>query len=214
MVAYGDKKHCLQWAGLALAMLVLSGCAGVTPQKSDEPAYQTRTVKEANGFTLAEDVRLSEEARADFEAAMKALEADDLENGIALLEKVTAAAPNATAPFVNLAIAYGKASKLERAEEALKQAIRLNPDHPVANNEFGILYRKTGRFQEARTAYEKVLEKYPEFLPVRKNLGVLCDLYLRDYECALENYQAYSTSTPDDKNMTIWIADVQRRLGK
>jgi tetratricopeptide (TPR) repeat protein len=92
--------------------------------------------------------------------------------------------------------------------------LSLEPDNPIANNEYGLLYRKTGRFNEARQLYESLLAKYPYYPLVHKNLGILCDIYLRDYQCALKEYEFYSGAEPDDKTAKIWIADVQRRLGK
>ena len=87
-------------------------------------------------------------------------------------------------------------------------------DNPVANNESALLYRKTGRFKEARQVYEQTLMKYPNFNIMHKNLGILCDLYLKDYECALKHYVFYSNAVQDDKTVKIWIADVQKRVGK
>jgi tetratricopeptide (TPR) repeat protein len=82
----------------------------------------------------------------------------------------------------------------------------------VANNELGLLYRKEGKFNAARTAYENAIQKHPDYLPARKNLGVLCDLYLHDFNCALEQFEGYLELQPDDKTVTIWVADVKRRL--
>ena len=48
--------------------------------------------------------------------------------------------------------------------------------------------------------------------PRKKNLGILCDLYLHDFDCALEQFSAYLEARPNDKKMVIWIADVKRRL--
>ena len=115
---------------------------------------------------------------------------------------------------INRAIAQAKLGNLKLAENDLKHALELEPGHPVANNEYGLLYRRTGRFSEARQLYENLLVKYPYYPLVHKNLGILCDLYLRDYKCALREYEIYSSADPEDKTIKIWITDVQRRLGK
>ncbi len=44
------------------------------------------------------------------------------------------------------------------------------------------------------------------------NLGVLCDLYLRDLDCALAHYRRYQTLTEEnDRRVALWIADLSRR---
>ena len=101
---------------------------------------------------------------------------------------------------------------MEKAEESLQKALAINAKHPVANNELGMVYRKTGRYQQARERYELMVNMYPEFLPVRKNLGVLCDIYLQDLNCALEQYEAYLQHMPDDEKVQIWVADVKSRI--
>ncbi|MGB5630601.1 MAG: tetratricopeptide repeat protein, partial [Woeseiaceae bacterium] len=73
--------------------------------------------------------------------------------------------------------------------------------------------RKTGRFQEARSAYEKALSIFPGYHPARRNLGVLCDLYLGDLDCALDAYNAYMATVPADPEVAMWIADTRNRLG-
>jgi hypothetical protein len=56
------------------------------------------------------------------------------------------------------------------------------------------------------------LTMYPDFLPGRKNLGVLCDIYLQDLECALQNYEEYLKGVPGDEKVAIWITDVKSRI--
>jgi tetratricopeptide (TPR) repeat protein len=89
----------------------------------------------------------------------------------------------------------------------------LNAAHPVAYNELGLIYRRQGRFALAREGYEKALAAFPSLHVARKNLGILCDLYLRDPTCALANYEAYSALVPEDAQAPIWIADIRSRVG-
>ncbi len=191
-------------AGIGLVLtfvLVLAGCAASQPK--DEAHREVTTADQVE--------HVDSGVRADFDAAMKLLEAENYEKGIEQLNQLTQRAKTNTAPYINLAIAYQKLGNMAAAEENLKKALAINPDHPVANNEYGLLYRKTGRFSEAKMAYEKTLVKSPFFLPARKNLAILCDLYLRDLECALSNYQLYYQAAPNDKPVGIWIADLQKR---
>lgn len=192
----------LRKVGIILLLLVfLYGCAGKQSVK-----VETQTGKAP--------VVVSAEARAEFDAAMVSIKAEDYEKGIALMSKVVKMLPDNAIPSINLALAYKKLGKLKLAEESLKLALNIDPENPVANNEYALLYRKTGRFNEARKLYEKTLEKYPNFNMAHKNLGIICDLYLKDYECALHHYVIYSNMMQDDKTVKIWIADIQKRLGK
>lgn len=62
-------------------------------------------VEEDGGFTITEEVRFSSGVRRDFEEAMRLLEEERNEEGIELLEGVTAAAPDATMAHIDLGIA-------------------------------------------------------------------------------------------------------------
>ena len=58
------------------------------------------------------------------------------------------------------------------------------------------------------------LASFPDYLPIHKNLGILCDLYLNDPECALKQFEIYSERMPADAQVKIWIAEVRTRLGR
>src|SRR5262245_14967996 len=193
---------------LAAAWLA-SACASAA---ANRPA--PTELRDPGGFTIREELRIGGDARADFERALRLLEQERWEDAIALLVKVTEAAPQATAAQIDLGMAYGRVNDLPRAEASLKRALELNPRHPVAHNELGIVYRRMGRFADARRSYEQALALHPDFHFARRNLGILCDLYLADAACALEQYGLYLQAVPNDAQATMWVADLRNRQGR
>lgn len=193
---------------LAAAAFLISACATT---QSTRPSAQIE-IQEEVGFTITEDARISGDVRADYEVALAYLQQGRQEEGIALLESVAEGAPGLSAPRIDLGIAYHRAGDLVGAERNLLIALESNPDQPVAHNELGIVYRKTGRFDQAKKSYEAALDIYPGFHFARRNLAVLCDLYLADLNCALANYEAYMTTVPSDDEASMWISDIRYRL--
>ncbi|MEJ2689083.1 MAG: tetratricopeptide repeat protein [Deltaproteobacteria bacterium] len=209
---------------LALLLLVLAGCV-TTGKQEPEPQKEEVAVAEEGptvtqltdgreGFIIKETPHLEKEAVDKFDQAVALMEKQEYEEAADLLETVIEDAPEVTAPYIDLAIACRQLGRLEEAEEYLETALELVPGHPVASNEYGLLLRKAGRFEEARKIYEQSLANFPDYQPVRRNLGILCDLYLRDPACALEQYEIYSKAMPKDEKVKLWIADLQMRLKK
>jgi Tfp pilus assembly protein PilF len=210
------------WVGFVI-LLVLAGCATdgkIKPEKvSQESSLDTgfsitQFEDGRKGFIITEMSQMDESSRKDFESAVAMMKNQEYEKAVDILEKIIEKSPGVTAPYIDIAIAYQHIDKPERAEENLKAALQLVPDHPVASNEYGLLCRKTGRFDDARAIYEKAITSFPDYYPVHRNLGILCDLYLNDPVCALEHYEIYSEAKPKDKQVKLWIADLRARLGR
>jgi Flp pilus assembly protein TadD len=206
-----------------MVLSVVTGCATdgkvkpapVVQEPSMAKNFSVERLEDGReGFIIMEAPQMDEASRRGFQRAVAMLNDQEYGQAINLLEKVIEQSPGVTAPYINIAIAYKHIGKLEQAEEHLKAALRLVPEHPVACNEYGLLYRKTGRFAEARAIYEKAIARFPDYYPVHRNIGILCDLYLNDLACALEHYEIYSEARPEDKQVQLWIANLRARLGR
>ena len=88
----------------------------------------------------------------------------------------------------------------------------LDPDHPAALNQLGLLHRKNGNFLEAEATYLKAVTVSPDYALAHYNLGILYELYLQRLESALEHFEAYQALVGEDKQVDKWIADLKRRL--
>jgi Flp pilus assembly protein TadD len=214
-------KLLLRTAIITGVAAVIVGCNTTpvrTPTEQTEPsqaAVPARIeIQEAVGFTIVEDAQIDDDARLDYDRALELLDQGRTQDGIALLQTVAEAAPNLSAPHIDLAIAYHREGDFTAAETHLKQALAINPLHPLALNELGIVYRKTARFALARQSYQAALDVYPGFHYARRNLAVLCDLYLADLACAVENYEAYMTTVDSDDEAAMWLKNARFRAGQ
>jgi Tfp pilus assembly protein PilF len=198
MKANAVKSYPLKAAAIAL-LLLLAACAS---------GPQTGRVADLSS------VRVSGNVNRDFERALALLQQEDYPAAIKLLQGITEREQRLPAPYVNLGIAYYRTGDEKNAEEALLQALKAAPEDPAATNELAVLYRKQGRFDEARKLYTAALVKTPDYLPLIKNFGILCDLYLQDVNCALAQFQQYLKYVPEDKDVGFWVADLKRRAGQ
>ncbi|MDP1634404.1 MAG: tetratricopeptide repeat protein [Gallionellaceae bacterium] len=163
-------------------------------------------------ISFHENRSIDKAVREDFDEALGLLRKKKYAEAIRLLQKVIQKSQN-SAPYINIALAYEMTGETGLAEDNLKRALEINPDHPATMNEYALLYRRTGRFDEAKKLYQSLLVKHPSFMPARKNLGVLCELYLNDLRCALDQYEAYNRTLPGDEEVKLWIIGLKQKSG-
>lgn len=197
MKIYMNMRQYMVQVIVVCLLTLINGCA-------TQPG--TSSVKKNQGIAVSSDIQ------KEFDQALQLLQQEQYDDAITLLNTIVEREKRLTAPYINLAMAYRQKGDDKQAEENLLKAIAIDNTQPIANNELGIIYRKQGRFADAKKVYVTALSEYPDYLPVIKNLGILCDIYMRDPQCALEQFEKYQQQVPDDKTIKIWIADLKARI--
>ncbi len=115
-------------------------------------------------------------------------------------------------PHANIGLIYLKTGQNESAKKAFKAALKRNPENMTALNQLAILKRKSGDFSKARKDYERILKIKNNHTYAHLNLGIVCDIYLQDYQCALKHYKTYLKLVGDDEKVNNWIIDLKGRM--
>ena len=121
--------------------------------------------------------------------------------------------PDLALPRVNSGIALEALGQEEAALAAYREAIEANPDSAAAWRRLARLQRRLGRFEAARETYRKALARLPGDALLHRNFGVLCELYLRDLDCAAAQYRRYAELDASAEAETRkWLADLGMRM--
>ncbi len=195
---------------LCILFFLLNACVQITPKQSQPDVVKVQE--------KSSQIDVNSDVKRKFNQAVALMQQNKSKSNtlqaISLFKSVTEREKRLPAPYVDLAIAYERINNTRLAEENLISALKLEIGNAVANNELGLLYRKAGRFKAARVAYQNAINAHPDYLPAKRNLGVLCDIYIHDYACALAQFQDYLELKPDDKIVAIWVADLKQRMSK
>lgn len=186
-----------------VAALLLNGCAG--------------GVSRPGGSTRA-PASVSAGMQSEFRHALELMEAGKYAEAVPVLEGIVTKNDQLPGAQINLAIACmnagGGKEYFEKAEKALLRAIQINSREPVAYNQLGLLYRRTGRFEDAKKSYRQAITLDSGYIMPYLNMGILCDIYLQDFPCAIEYFEKYKLLAPVEAEKTAgWLADLRRRAG-
>ena len=210
---------------LALAVLLLAGCAS-TPHRPSHPPEQAAPVAAAAspaapsqgaGVPAASPTPPPPpppQAVADFGRAVAVMRGGNESEAELEFQQLALEYPRFAGPDINLGILYRKSGQLDLAEKALRDAVQRNAASAVAWNELGVTLRMQGRFHDSADAYRKAIAADANFAAAYRNLGVLLDLYLGDAPDALAALERYKQLSGEDRPVSGWIAELRHRAAK
>ena len=196
-----NKKSLL---ALSLGMLLLSGCGGLGSLKSSNGSKQGAGPDASRVIPPA--------ALTLFEQATASMAAGDLVDAELRFKGFLLQYPEFPNAHVNLTIIHVSNGDDDAARASIDAALALEPNHPAALNQLGMLLRRNGKFPEAEAAYMKAVTVSPDYALAHYNLGVLNELYLQRLDSALKNFENYQSLAGEDKMVAKWIKDLTRRV--
>ena len=192
----------------ALFMLLLAGCGGSPTVSQDESPVPAGGAEAGNEL----EATIPPHALTLFEQAAAAMAGGDAVDAELRFKEFLLQYPEYPGAHVNLAIIHSANENEVAARESIDAALALDPNHPAALNQLGLLLRRNGNFIEAEAAYLKAVTSSPDYALAHYNLGVLNELYLQRLDVALQHFESYQQIVGNDKQVEKWIADLTRRL--
>ncbi len=195
-----------KFGGTACLIIMLYACGASTPVVQTSP-------KMTSEATTTERTALDPEIEHEFNLGLKFMMEKKYDKAEEVLLKMTQTYPNLSGPYANLGTVLKAKEDYQNAEVAFKQALRLNTKNPETYNHLALLYRQTGRFNDALQTYKQGLMIASTNTNLLRNTGILLELYLNSPEAALEYYQRYLEEKPDDKQVQQWAAILNQKAG-
>jgi tetratricopeptide (TPR) repeat protein len=115
-------------------------------------------------------------AGAYYFLARMARDENDLEEALRLAQKAIEAKPDYPDPYAELGLLHLRKRELERAEQALRRCLELDPDNYLGNFHLLMLYERTKdprqeaqaqRFEEIKSRHEQKAEEFLRLIEVR-----------------------------------------------
>ena len=194
---------------LPLGVLVIAGCAGSGPKPD---ASDDREPAAAAAVPERVFPEIPPAAQTLYEQAVAVMATGDFVDAELRLKEFLLQYPAYPGAHVNLAIIHSQNDNDAAAQASIDAALALDPNHPAALNQQGMLLRRNGKFIEAEAAYLKAVTASPDYALAHYNLGVLNELYLQRLDVALQHFETYQELVGGDEQVEKWIADLRRRV--
>jgi spermidine synthase len=141
----------------------------------------------------------------------------DLKGAVALYEEAFTILPDhpplrreLTELKISLGSFYDEHGDIQRAIAELEGAVRLRPDHGIAQYTLGLFYQKAGMSEKAVQAYQQAVSANPKDFRAMANLGYMYSQE-GDREKAIEMYEKALRISPGNEVILQYLAQLKVR---
>jgi tetratricopeptide (TPR) repeat protein len=195
---------------LIVFIFLLSACA-TKPKTDVAVADKTVDVGAVAGPAFLEE-SLPSKLKQGLKQAKQLAKQNDPQAASALLEKLKVEFPTYPHSDLNLALIALDAKEYVLAQSLVENSLRVRDNYPPSLNLLGVLARFDGKFEAAKTYYERAISAEPNYATAYLNLGVLADLYLQDYRLAKRSFSKYLEYDADNDKVSNWLVELKRRV--
>lgn len=137
------------WFKLGISYALIEKQNEIESLNEENPVEETPTPTPAKKGKKDEVIRTKDSEKA-------------FEKAVAAYKKILAKNKEDDAAYYNLGRSYNKLDEDEDAAKALKEAVKLKPEEPLYQTEYGAILIKLAQYDEAVRALKKALEIDPE----------------------------------------------------
>lgn len=202
---------------LLLLALLSAGCATTTGPAGKSAAAPAESVPPATseGVAATPGGTMDATQRAALQTVLDVMHAAEWQTARELAQELILNYPTLAEAYANMGNIQQQLGEGEQAEQAWHKALQLHPGWAALYNQQGLYYREQGRFEEALAAYQQALAADQGYARAHRNIAILYEIYLGEEEKALTHYLRYQELTAGaEQEVTLWIADLERRVGR
>jgi len=187
---------------ILLILLFLSGCANSVKKPEVVVTQVEATIP-----------ILTKIHQSDYQKAVGLMKAKSFDEAHTIFTNLTTVYPNLAGAYVNLAFIYRAKSDENEAELYINKALEINPNNIDALIQIAASSQKKGEFKEVER-YLLTAEAVDSSNDiVQYNLAVLYELYLQQYDDAINHYENYIALSSNDDKETVkrWVKLLERK---
>jgi type IV pilus assembly protein PilF len=202
------NKLCI--SGIIISLMV-SGCVSInTGQPAKNPQIQQQEAESAKG-----DKKISLDEAANFNMTLGAqyLKQNNLGQAIVKLEKAVEQKPTLALAHTYLGFAYEQYGEISKARDHYSKSIKLDPDDPIALNNFGTFLCRQNEHRASLAYFEKAANnrRYQTPDAAYANAGI-CAKKIPDMIAADNYFRSALKSNPKLADAQYHLADINLEM--